>query len=108
VHWDAAGLPVLTMTADEELPASLASVQVRVVVAAATDPGVDPGAGGGTGTGSGTDGTGGSGTGTSSAVSATRPLAITGASVGGLLALALAALAAGTFLRRRARQTPRT
>jgi GH43 family beta-xylosidase len=111
VHWDAAGLPVLTMTADEELPASLASVQVRVVVAA--DPGsVDPGTGGsgtGTGSGSGTggSGSGGSGTGTSSAVSATSPLAVTGMTVGGLLALALAALATGAILRTRTRARTR-
>lgn len=36
VHWDAAGLPVFNMTADEELAPALSRVQVKVVVKAVT------------------------------------------------------------------------
>ena len=44
VHWDVDGLPVLAMTPEEELPAGLERVEVRVVVSETDGPGpVDPG-----------------------------------------------------------------
>lgn len=44
VHWDVDGLPVLAMTPEEQLPAGLERVEVRVVVSETDGPGpVDPG-----------------------------------------------------------------
>jgi GH43 family beta-xylosidase len=109
-HWDVDGLPVLNMTAEEELPAALADVQVRVVVAAdpvdpvdpvdptdptdpvgPTDP-VDPAGPAGPVQGPPT-----------AAAPGGTALAVTGASLGGLLVLAGGAIGLGALLRRRAR-----